>query len=46
VLHEDTIANIRALAPDPEEFERKFTAGRRQVASGDRAQARPARSVR
>jgi len=26
VLHEDTIANIRALAPDPEEFERKFTA--------------------
>ena len=26
VLHEDTIANIRALAPDPEEFTRKFTA--------------------
>jgi len=27
VLYEDTIASIRALAPDPEEFERKFTAG-------------------
>ncbi len=26
VLHEDTIANIRALAPDPEEFTRNFTA--------------------